>query len=338
MLNWKSPIVHLFFLMMIAVAAAVSPRIFLETLRYAPIGGTYSVIPVINDHMLDFSFHVDRLCSGFEILSKSSIDYSTFHVRALNAIREAKVTANSPLKSTKSSAIVTIAMYKDVENDAISMSALYTSVNISTYISTSLLPQAVADVHYFRRKLPNVKDIRWPKDRKIVESRRKNINVDESLLLRKNFDLCTDAFTEGLVSNLFVIDESYNVITCPSSFVLPGCMSKIVRKICYEHGISVIERPPLLSDLPNWKSAFIVSCCKPVWILKGLYLPSISAQTDEDGRFYCSLLKRYDKRSKDIMVIIKQNLSKIFLNAAEGRYLQGMYGTTWDPIETVSLC
>lgn len=296
------------------------------------------MIPVINDHMLDFSFHIDRLCSGFQVLSGSFIEHSKFHAYAMDAIIEAKIAANStPSLPTKSSAIVTVAMYRDIENNEISINALYTAVNLSTYTSISSLPQYLADVHYFQRNLPNVKDIRWPRDRKIVEARRKNNNVHESLLLSKNINLCKDAFTEGLVSNLFVIDESHNVITCPSSFVLPGCMSKIVKNICYEYGINVIEKPPLLRDLPYWRSAFIVSCSKPIWVLKGLYLPAISEATHRtDDSIYCSLLNHYDRHSDDIIMLITEKLSKFFLNAAEGKYSQEMFGTSWNPLERAS--
>ena len=317
----------------VADAATISPRVFLESLNYTPMGGSYSVIPVINDHMLDLSFHVDRLCFGFETLSgcRGSVDYSTLRTHVIDAIYKARILAESrPLMSIGSTAIVTVAMYRDNRNDKISFSALYTPMNSSVYTSASSRPELVADVHYFQRRLPNVKDIRWPEDRKIIESRRKGDDIDESLLVSDKIDFCKDAFTEGLISNLFIMDKSYNILTCPSSFVLPGGMAKIVKNICHKYNINVIDTPSSLRDLPNWRCAFLVSCSKPIRVLKGLYLPTTSSETRE-GDYY-SLLEQSDERSDSIIRFIKQKLSHIFVDALEGQYSQHMYGASWDPI------
>ena len=324
----------LFILTPVVVATAVSPRAFLEGLGTCSVGGTYSVMPIVNNYVLDFNFHVDRICSGFETLSGDCVDRSTFHTQILNAVYEARIRASLATQLPKrTSGIATVAIYKDAKEDEMCISALYTAVNISTYTSMSPWPRFVADVHYFQRSRPNVKDMMWPKTRKIIESRRMHSSIDESLLLRKNINSFDDAFTEGLVSNFFIIDNDYNVMTCPNSFVLPGSMSKIVKNICIDCGFNVIERPPLLSEIRQWKSAFLVSSSKPIWILKGLYLPSQCEQVyDGHKANYYSLLGQYDKRSNEIIISIQQKLSKLFMDAVDGRHPKEIFGTSWSLI------
>ena len=45
--------------------SALSPRAFVDGISRP---GSYSVIPLLGGKLLDFSFHFERMCSGYELL------------------------------------------------------------------------------------------------------------------------------------------------------------------------------------------------------------------------------------------------------------------------------
>lgn len=114
------------------------------------------------------------------------------------------------------------------------------------------------------RKIAEVKDSQWIRDRKDLEaSLRPGFN--EILL----YDSNTRNIYEGLTSNFFAV--MYNpdtrlpiVVTAPLHFVLEGTIRKIVTMICERDGIDLRSWFPNLDDVVHWEGAFITSTSRLV--------------------------------------------------------------------------
>ena len=71
-----------------------------------------------------------------------------------------------------------------------------------------------------------------------------------------------DCITEGLSSNFGIISAEGQLVTAPSSDVLPGTVMHMVGQACQQLGISVVERRPCLHE--DWQAAFVCSTSRLV--------------------------------------------------------------------------
>ncbi|CAG8593325.1 20995_t:CDS:2 [Cetraspora pellucida] len=134
------------------------------------------------------------------------------------------------------------------------------------------------------RKLAEVKDSQWIRDRKDLEvSMRPGFN--EILLSDSN----THNIYEGLSSNFFVV--TYNpdtrlpiVITAPLHSVLEGTIRKIVIMICERDEIDLKFWFPNIDDVVQWEGAFITSTSRLVLPIELVHFrdgrPPIKIPTD----------------------------------------------------------
>ncbi|KAJ1906829.1 hypothetical protein IWQ60_011996, partial [Tieghemiomyces parasiticus] len=138
------------------------------------------------------------------------------------------------------------------------------------------------EIRQASRPNPEAKDSQWVSDRQAL-SRGMAPHTNEVLLL----DGPDGHLTEGLSSNLFVVEERpnvpadhgtlgrYQVLTAPPGTVLLGTIMKLVLQVCRESGIHVVERLPTLTALKQgqWQGAFITSTSRLVLPIEVVRLP-----------------------------------------------------------------
>lgn len=139
-------------------------------------------------------------------------------------------------------------------------------------------PQAPAKcvvVKNSARKLPSVKDTRWPSQRNEITLEVKHkfsatdaFAFDEILLS----DVTDDVLLEGGVTNVFVVVEGVGtegntttvVQTAPISQCLAGVGRASILKACVALGITVVETAPNLSQSDTWSEAFLTNAVRGV--------------------------------------------------------------------------
>jgi len=62
-------------------------------------------------------------------------------------------------------------------------------------------------------------------------------------------------------------------MTCPDNYILPGCMSKIVKLLCRHHNIPMIDKKMIdMNDLLNWDAMFITNSVKRIINVDGIVI------------------------------------------------------------------
>ncbi|KAJ1916110.1 hypothetical protein IWQ60_008212 [Tieghemiomyces parasiticus] len=138
------------------------------------------------------------------------------------------------------------------------------------------------EIRQASRSNPEAKDSQWVSDRQALYHGMAP-HTNEVLLL----DGPDGHLTEGLSSNLFVVEERpnvptdhgaldrYQLLTAPPGTVLLGTIMKLVLQVCHESGIHIVERLPTLTALKQgqWQGAFITSTSRLVLPIEVVRLP-----------------------------------------------------------------
>lgn len=319
------------FMLVSTSSCTLTPRLYLESLS-SP--GCYTVIPVLGKKLLDAAFHLDRLIYGYEQQYGSENDDSkvTLYDQALSKIKAVV----HDTQSTRAG-IVTLAMFNDKQGDrtAISFDAIYNVMDPTIYTSTKSPPSLYADLHEYQRKLPLAKDIKWPIERKIIEKARKHKDLAESIMYLKDVSykgtMYKNVLTEGLTSNIFIIDKDDYIVTCPNELVLPGSMSKIIKGLSTKYNLRWREDIIVIDELKSWKAVFLSSSCKPIHVLEGIYKPASFANislspyiNDEFHSFHT------DVKAKETIDFLKLRLSEFFKLATSDHIHLNRYGVSWE--------
>ena len=265
----------------------LSPRSFVESLHGR---GTYTVMPIAQGmYGLDLSFHLQRLRDGVHAII-GPCENDTLDTAVISSIRSAVTT----LTPSSTFGIATVAAYIDKTSE-MKFQTLYTEMDQNIYTSAISPVDINIDIHEYRRSDPQIKDIAWPEKRKVIEAKRKQPVVD-SIMSRQG------VLSEGLISNFYVVDSQGKITTC-SENVLRGSMAHILHDIAAEDGITIDERPPLLTEMSTWRAAFLVSSCKPIHFIGKIF--------SQDG----TLLREFnapDWETIQQVVSIKKRLADIF--------------------------
>jgi len=288
-----------------ALRSYSTPRNFVESIKFP---GSYTVMPILGNKMLDFPFHFSRLLDGLTVITKDDPVKWTDQI-LLKDITLEEIN-NSVGNRDDPAAIVTIAMYKNSEG--INVKSFYSSMDQEIFTLSINSKLLTVNTYDYIRTNPQVKDINWPIERKIVEAKRINQDVDETILVKN-----CEYFTEGLVSNFFVINENHQMQTCPDNFVLSGSMAKLIKAIAHDLGYDVLERPPKIEDLPKYKAAFLCSSCKPIQLVSSLY--------DLNGNLH---VLPNDPESSHMINKLKNALCSFFSLAIQNKH-KNQYGSGW---------
>lgn len=244
----------------------MNPRQFVTESNNYLRRAVYSVAPFANGKCLDLPFHIHRLWTSFDVnMNPASAVIWPFLV---------EMDKGSQLPVT-SSGLLTVCFGESIFNGELEFRSFW-SYDQSPFKKDTLVD---VDVQLFQRKIPQVKDCRWPIERRVLESNRP-CWIGETLLSRPD-----GSITEGLVSNVFCVDEQDRIITTASpSTCLSGSMSRLVRATC-----SHMEVPVCYSavDLKaeTVDGAFLTSATKPITGISSVLFRSTSGTDEEIRRF-----------------------------------------------------
>lgn len=122
----------------------------------------------------------------------------------------------------------------------------------------------------------SIKDCQWVNKRRPYEALLPQ-GACEGLLCNAQGGL-----TEGLVTNLFVIDKNNTVYTAPDEAVLGGVVRQRVLDACDALGIKVIQQAPAWQDREDWIAAFLTNAIRRVQPLSSIVLFAGCTWLDKD--------------------------------------------------------
>lgn len=89
-------------------------------------------------------------------------------------------------------------------------------------------------------------------------------------------------------------------MTCPDNYILPGCMSKIVKLLCRHHNIPMIDKKMIyINDLLNWDAMFITNSVKRIINVDGIVIDDM-------------ILKQLDDHVKEKLLMMMMLLQNSF--------------------------
>lgn len=118
------------------------------------------------------------------------------------------------------------------------------------------------------RPRANVKDCAWATARAPLEQHVRAAAACEGLLCGADGGL-----TEGLVTNLFVVDASGTVHTAPECMALAGVAQTRVVQALAALEVPIVHAAPLWADRHTWVGAFVTNSVRLVQPLTAVTLP-----------------------------------------------------------------
>ncbi|PXF42815.1 hypothetical protein BWQ96_07466 [Gracilariopsis chorda] len=113
------------------------------------------------------------------------------------------------------------------------------------------------------RDRPRIKNAEWFHQRKPLQHSRSK-EAFETILINRDDDGFIHLY-EGLVSNLFMITKTLEVITAADDTVLPGSTRHLVLESCRDLGIRTVECAPRLADWRDWAVGFVTNA--KIWVV-----------------------------------------------------------------------
>jgi hypothetical protein len=264
----------------------------------------------MNSRLLDLPFHLQRLISGFDELAAQKL-WQTDDIHSKYDLVQSSI--RSTVRDLKdNTGILTVAMQSD-SGGKVFVDSFFFPMNATTFTADRSPPNIIVDVQFYRRKRPLCKDISWPLERRILEANRPP-QVTDTLLCSPEIILegsasYMNALTEGLISNLYVVENDYSLTTCPKPYVLQGSMANIISTVAKEKGIVINYQPPLLSEISSWRGAFLSSSCKPLHVISTILLPAEIGEEQQSWTF------RDNADDFEVVKTIKDSVREIFLSA-----------------------
>jgi hypothetical protein len=279
-----------------------SPRTFVSSFAASyPNIGAYTVIPYSNGYLLDLPFHLDRLESSLHYLDQinrgkasSPVDEPTTTTSFREAFR--KKVNSKVLDSAISSGTLTICVAKrqnDYVIDTLCSKRKPYKLNEPFYHTTEFVDVCFVECH---RKYPMIKYCDWTRERKLLEEKNTNA-VHEIVMFHRSEGSKPPQYelTEGLISNIFAINENGNFVSPPLSQVLEGSMRRIIMA-CLQNQLEVcLEEPILLSNLSRLKGMFLVSSTKDLIPVRGVF--------SSDGKLVKEFAESCYTSSKKLMLL-----------------------------------
>ena len=283
----------------------MNPRSFVVQKNLEWQSCVYTVMPVVNNRLLDLPFHVQRLHDSYQLL-RTGYDEDVRMVSDKGLVTSIKSQVLTELHSlqhrlceddiTRHDGLLTMccgSSSSSVRDSTMSKSS-GTSSSPCCELALSYYPQdidfmykfvetgiAVDLQRYERPTDPRIKISSWPTDRVQLEERRLK-GAAETLIYKQTDSVTTPTMHihEGLTSNVFVVENS-RLVTTEDGAALSGSMARIVLAIAHALKIPVDRQCPTLSSVcPTkvpWTSAFITSASRPIVPIHTIYHPSNQA-------------------------------------------------------------
>ena len=262
---------------------ATTPRSFVAQQHQLMHSAVYTVVPVVGHRLLDLPFHVHRLHESFSLLESQhgrhgGVDAASVRsdfLAMLGGLAEehARDGALAP------DALLTVCYGRPVVDGdaAATMGRLWYATAGSLFASVGNSGPSALNVDlqpYERQTDPRVKPCSWPAERAPLEetrSRHGGAAAAETLIYTVA-DGERARVTEGLTSNLFVLDAGGGLVTPPEGAALSGSMARCVVATALTLGVPVERRCPEVevaggASLPPalrvpWRAAFVTSATK----------------------------------------------------------------------------
>lgn len=319
----------------------MKPRDFVISQNSGSRNCVYTVIPVINDKILDLPFHMQRLQQSFpgigikerdevsDIIADSclksfqNVDVSNglltvcLGLKSLNHNTEVNDKKNNHKDDKTSSYQGDISNYNDssmFESDSLlyPMNADFLSIN-------SL--KLIVDVKEYTRMNPRIKASSWPLERLPLET--ENTPASETIMYRcfdrSDINLESNDFSatntnegliikdrlflsEGLTSNFFVCENDC-LVTASEEVALSGSMSRLVVATAESLGIKIERKMPELSfsQPSNWDGVFLTSATKPIRVVEKVIGPEGKILFDSVTLKECEMITVIRKKLDSVL-------------------------------------
>jgi branched-subunit amino acid aminotransferase/4-amino-4-deoxychorismate lyase len=220
----------------------------------------YTVAPVMNGRIMDLPYHMKRLeynqrlkCDMASLLLPPLV-YGLILKAILSVFRSSSGTRDG---------LLTICLGQNNENLEWEADALLFPQS-SDFLFHSANQKLVVDVQNYQRiGDPRIKACSWPQERKPLEAQRLS-QAAETILCKQHQDKRNLLeLTEGLTSNLFVV-ENGALVTAPDDQALPGSMARLVVSYANQLNAPIERRCPTLNTVDSgphssWSAAFLTS-------------------------------------------------------------------------------
>ena len=297
----------------------MNPRSFVIQKNLEWQSCVYTVMPVVNNRLLDLPFHVQRLHDSYQLLRttrnedtrmvsdkglstsiKSQLLNELGHLQ--HRLYEDERTRHDGLLTmccgTSSSSSVqesTSSKSKGTSSSPCCELALSFHPQDIDFMYKSVASGIAVDLQRYERPTdPRIKISSWPTDRMQLEERRWK-GATETLIYQQ-IDGTTDPtmhIHEGLTSNVFVVQNN-RLITTEDGAALSGSMARIVLALANALNIPIDRQCPTLSaSFPtkmSWTSAFITSASRPMVPIHTIFHPFNQAALHVDNN-QCSIYK-----------------------------------------------
>ena len=308
----------------------MNPRSFVVQKNLEWKSCVYTVMPVVNNRLLDLPFHVQRLRDSYQLLRTTNDE-------------DARMVSDKDLGTSIKSQVLhelgnlhhrlcddeltrhdgLLTMCCGSSSSSVRVSTTSNSTPPYCELGLSFYPQDIGFMYksvetgiavdlqrYERPTDPRIKISSWPTDRMQLEERR--LKGATETLIYKQTDTATIPIMhiqEGLTSNVFVV-ENNRLVTTEDGAALSGSMARIVLAIAHALNIPVDRQcPTLSSSCPKktpWTSAFITSASRPIVPIHTIFHPSNQAVLHIDNN-KCSVYQalRYTSHSYSLTLTIQ---------------------------------
>lgn len=294
---------------------SLTPRQFVSSYYIDHGASAYTVIPVRVDlkvgtfSLLDLSFHTNRLTESLSILtpnntsSTDGVDSNNIVINNIRLKLNEYRTIFHTTDSMQQHGIATVCVSSPSFANTLT---LYTSLpSYTAFDSLVYSKPCVVDVQLYKRLNPRAKSCNWPLERITLENKRDKDSQETIMYHFDNNDDCSArmVLTEGLISNLFFVDDKNNIYTVSNTIALPGSMSKLLAIVCSILGYRIIDNFSIASinEIEGY-GALLTSSTKKIQEI------STFMYTDNGKTMSLECNRRKSQAIQDTVISIKNTL------------------------------
>jgi len=270
-----------------------------EFMDWAP-RGAYTTARTIKsgDRVFELPRHIERLVTSSKPFVKGAIPDQKVRRLALAAIEDAMDGSRELMDSSDCKLTVVIAV-KESEGDGKDVEAY---AHIEAMKAKDLTKPIYVALGGPPRENAVVKDSKWVHDRKSIV----DTTAEETLLLGKDGTV----ILEGSQTNFFAVLPSGAVYTAKDG-ILEGTVRAAVIDACKVLGIPLVLEAPAVSDLEDYKEAFIASTSRlvmPIDVLGARRMPNERPVTEKIAEW---VKKHVEDRSVSVKEFSRTTLATL---------------------------
>ncbi len=228
---------------------------------YARNQGIYTVIHTTSYGMLDLPFHLQRMHTALLSMG-SNLNLET---TASTILRSIGTTLHSHQKEegyiTMCSGLV-IPPYLDI-------SASFYSCKRKPLSADCMVDCVLMQRYPIERKYTN-----WVIERIPVEESRSSLTAETLLLTIRNDAMDKLVVTEGLLSNVFIVQKGPVLVIPRCEDALAGSMQRVVCSLAAEMRVPVRHDDIFLNNYKQWEGMFLTSAVKRMQPVHSIQLPT----------------------------------------------------------------